>query len=199
MDIPLKAYPAVLDGRHVHLRPIERADIERGWLDWINNPSVQAGLATKGAQTREMLEDYLAKSAWPAAAMFAICLRDSGRYVGNMRLSALDWTHRTCTYGYLLEPGAQGKGYGSEALFLVCRYALHDLGMNRVSTGVSDFNTASVKSNEKAGFRREGIQRERIFHQGKFHDAVALALLRSDFDALYPTASIEEYWRRQGR
>ena len=46
-------------------------------------------------------------------------------------------------------------------------------------------NQASLGSNDKVGMQREGILREYVYANGKFHDTVVLAMLRKDFDELH--------------
>lgn len=177
---------ALVFGDNVHLRPIEREDIDKGWLDWINDRTIQRHLASTLPNTRESLEGYWAASQPPNATMFAICLNDDNTYIGNGRLSEIDWINRRCKYGRIIgDSKHRGRGLGSEALVLLLRYGFHDLGMNRIFTSVTIENEASLASNDKVGMVREGILRQDIWHNGRFLDTVYLAMLREDFDRLH--------------
>jgi len=184
-------------GKLVHFRPIEEGDIDDGWLDWINDQDLFEGLITRGPQSRDELVEYYNKSKWPNASMFAICINETNEYIGNARLAEFNWIHRYCTYGRLLSTKAHKKGYGSEALFLLFRYGFYVLGINRIASAAAVFNKASLRSNEKFGMKREGIQRQRVYWDGDYHDAIALSMLRQDFDELYPDGSLDAYWDRQ--
>jgi len=187
----------LLTGTNVYMRAINESDIDKGWLDWINDQSLTKGLILSGSQTREDLLEYIRSSRWPNAALFAICLQKDDRYIGNARLSGFDWVHRYCDYGWLLSGGTHGKGYGSESLFLLMRYGFLALELNRISSAIASFNSASLRCSEKIGMSREGIQRQRVNWDGEFHDAIAVSMLREEFDELYPDGSIDAYWDRQ--
>ena len=177
---------ALVFGDNVYLRPIEKEDINGGWLDWINDRAINRYLASAFPVTRESLEQYWAASQPPKAAMFAVCLHEDDTYIGNARLSKIDWGNRKCTYGWLIgEARHRGHGLGSEALVLLFRYGFHDLGMNRIFSSVIMENEASLASHDKVGVTREGILRQEILRSGKFLDAVYFAMLREDFDRLH--------------
>ena len=173
-------------GELVYLRPIELDDIDGGWLSWVNDKRVSEQLTSVFPMTREDLARYYEDSKPPGAAMFAVCTVEDDTYIGNARLSSIDWRHRKCTYGRLI--GAteyRGKGHGTEALRLLLRYAFIRLGMNRVHTVVFAGNEASVRSNEKAGMKKEGVLRQALYHGGRYVDVVKFAMLRPEFDELY--------------
>jgi RimJ/RimL family protein N-acetyltransferase len=176
----------MIDGDRVYLRPIERADIDRGWLKWVNDHSLNQFLVGSFPVNRDALEQYYESSQPPGTAMFAICLKDNDTYIGNGRLSEIDWVHRSCKYGRLIgDSQYRARGYGSEALVLLLRYGFHHLGMNRIFSAALSNNKASITSNEKTGMKREGIMRQALYKGGRFHDLVMLAMLRSDFDELH--------------
>ena len=180
----------VMIGERIYLRPIERADIDDGWLDWINDHTLNQYLAGSFPVNRDSLERYYEASQPPGVTMFAICLQENDQYIGNARLSGIDLVHRNCMYGRLIgEAESRTKGYGSEALILLFRYGFHHLGMNRIySTAFAD-NEVSLASNKKVGLRIEGTVRQGMFKDGRFHDLVMLSMLRSEFDELYGGAT----------
>ena len=170
-------------GERCYLRPIEEADIGRGWLEWMNDEEITRNLSTSTGATHASLKEYLEKSQPPQCYMFGICLIEDDQYVGNARLSGIDNVNKLATYGWLIgNRNLQGQGIGTEALILLLRFAFDSLGLNRVSTSIASSNTASIRANEKAGFTREGILRERLFYDGKFVDAVQISILRREFE-----------------
>lgn len=177
---------ATVTGERLYLRPIAREDVDRGWLQWMSDPAITLNLASAMPTTRESLLKYYEDSQPPNAVMFAICRREDDRYIGNIRLSAFEWLARQATYGWLIgDRSAHGQGYGTEALKLMLRFGFLQLGLNRIYTTIWAENVASLRANEKAGFRREGVLRQCLFKQGRFGDAVMVAMLRSEYDALY--------------
>ena len=171
-------------GERLFLRPIEIADIDRGWLRWINSSDVTSNLSTSRALTKDDLLAYYRDSQPPRAYMFAICENRDERYVGNARLSGVDHDNSRTSYGWFIgDPADRGKGYGTEALSLLVAFAFSALGLNRVSTSIRADNVASLKVNERVGFKREGILREYVCKDGTYYDAVQISLLRREFNS----------------
>ena len=74
-----------------------------------------------------------------------------------------------------------GKGYGTEAVKTMLRYAFHELGLNRVELETYSFNPRAQRCYERAGFRREGVRRGALYRDGKFHDIIIMGILREEF------------------
>jgi len=73
------------------------------------------------------------------------------------------------------------KGYGTDAMKLCLRYAFMELGAQRVSLGLFDYNPRALKSYEKAGFRLEGRTRGDMLRNGQRHDSLWMGILRDEW------------------
>lgn len=177
---------AIIIGEEIYFRPLERADIDGGWHEWINDHEIRENLDGVFPINRDELERYWESSKSPDTVMFAVCDLKTDQYIGNARLSAIDWINRRCAYGRLIGAADfRGRGLGTQTLTLLLRYAFLKLGMNRVATGVVITNEASLHSNDKAGMVREGVQREALWKDGRYQDVVSFAMTRADFDRLH--------------
>jgi RimJ/RimL family protein N-acetyltransferase len=67
----------------------------------INDPTSTDGLFVSYPVSREELERYYEESQPPNAIMFAICVKENGCYIGNARLSGIEWINHLCAYGRL--------------------------------------------------------------------------------------------------
>ena len=173
-------------GKYVYLRPIAKSDMHKGWLKWINDPDHRANLFGVFPVTEKDLKNYFNAQKLPESAMFAICIKRNNKYIGNIRLSSIDFVNKRCSFGRLIgDKNSQGKGYGSEALILVLRYAFETLGMNRVYSAIAKENNASFKSNIKVGMKKEGLLKEALFKNGKFIDEIIFSILSKDFFKKY--------------
>jgi ribosomal-protein-alanine N-acetyltransferase len=76
--------------------------------------------------------------------------------------------------GYLLRPGARGRGTMTRAVRLCVAWAFADLGLVRVQAFVSPDNARSIRLLERLGFAREGLLRS---YRGPGADRVAYAVL----------------------
>jgi RimJ/RimL family protein N-acetyltransferase len=82
--------------------------------------------------------------------------------------------------GIELLPSARRKGYGTEAQRLLAGYLFETTPLHRVEASTDVANVAEQRSLEKAGYRREGVQRGAQLRAGAYHDLVTYALLRED-------------------
>jgi RimJ/RimL family protein N-acetyltransferase len=113
---------------------------------------------------------------------FAVRLRDGG-FVGSMglvRVQGLRRPQRLAELGYWTAPGARGRGYTTEAARAVVRWALEDLGAERLEWYAEAGNHASRAVARAVGFRMEGTIRSLILHNGTRRDAWTASLLPSD-------------------
>ncbi|MER5732374.1 GNAT family N-acetyltransferase [Streptomyces sp. NPDC002138] len=82
--------------------------------------------------------------------------------------------------GYWTAPGHRGKGYMTEAVRAVARWAFTDVGCLRLIWRAGVGNTASRAVAEKAGFIVEGVHRAGMEHRETLRDCWIGALLPSD-------------------
>ncbi len=83
-------------------------------------------------------------------------------------------------FGIELAPDARGRGYGTEAQRLLAEHLFQTTAINRVEASTDVDNLAEQRSLEKAGFTREGVNRQAQFRAGSYHDLVLYSRLRSD-------------------
>lgn len=103
--------------------------------------------------------------------------RAADRIVGSIGLFHADWEVRTVEIGYGVRADERGKGYASEALAAVARWALTEGGIQRAWLTANTDNVASVRVAEKAGFHREGTLRRAGLEADGLHDQAVFSLL----------------------
>jgi [ribosomal protein S5]-alanine N-acetyltransferase len=113
-------------------------------------------------------------------ASFAIC-DPTGRCVGGAALEA--GPVRRVDAGYWLLPEARGKGLATRTLARLSRWALVDLGFERVQLWTEPDNVPSQRVANRCGFQREGVLRSYSEINGRRCDAVIYSLIRSDLRA----------------
>ena len=101
--------------------------------------------------------------------------------VGGIGVTIGDGQFRhTGSVGFWLGEPYWGRGIMSEALPAITADAFTRLGLTRVSATVFEWNPASMRVFEKAGYRREGVLRGSIAKDGQIVDQVVFAMLRDD-------------------
>ena len=103
--------------------------------------------------------------------------RAAGAIVGSIGLFHADWEVRSVEIGYGVRGSERGKGYASEALGAVARWALTEGGIQRAWLTATTDNLASVRVAEKAGFHREGTLRRAGLEDDGLHDPALFSLL----------------------
>ncbi len=103
-----------------------------------------------------------------------------GRLLGAVGISSFVWPDLTCEIGYWTAREARGRGVASAGLRLLSRWALTDLGLERVELFANPENAASQRVAERAGFTREGLLRRYRYRHGVREDLVIFSLLRED-------------------
>lgn len=63
----------------------------------------------------------------------------------------------------MLKDGSRGKGYGTEAVTMLVKYAFEELRLNCIHANILSYNASSIKLFELCGFVKEGVLRFRIF------------------------------------
>jgi len=111
-------------------------------------------------------------------ASFAIDL--DGWAVGGVRLSSINPGQRTAWIGYWLAPAARGRGLASRATATLATWAFDELRIERIDLSHRLNNPASGAVARRAGFVAEGVQREKLRHDGVRYDVAAYGRLVTD-------------------
>ena len=113
---------------------------------------------------------------------FSIRTLDGDQFIGFVALFELHWQHGDTMVAIALGPREYwGKGYGTEAMNLMLRYAFTELNLRRVSLIVFEYNQRGVRSYEKNGFVVEGRIRGAMLREGKRWDFVWMGVMREDW------------------
>ena len=131
-------------------------------------------------ETRSFIRELRARArrGWPTS--WAVVLKETGAAIGTIGFIWYSSENRSAELGYSLSREYWNRGYATQALRAVCRESFRSLSLNRLEAQYDVRNPASGKVMEHAGFRREGVLRERILNKGEFIDVVLCSLLRSD-------------------
>ncbi|MCY9659678.1 GNAT family protein [Paenibacillus chondroitinus] len=114
---------------------------------------------------------------------FVICQTEDDQIVGTIGLTyVVRGPLQSCMIGYNLDQAANGKGYMTEAVKQVVRYAFEELKIHRIIGEASPKNPGSIRVLEKAGFHKEGISRSNVKINGVWEDHQVLAIINPNPD-----------------
>lgn len=108
---------------------------------------------------------------------FAIAV--AGEAVGGIGFTPQgDVEHRAAEIGYWLGEEFWGKGIATDALIAVTAYAFANFDLCRLYAHVFDWNPASARVLEKAGYVFEGCLRKSVTKERQTIDQLMYALIR---------------------
>jgi len=111
---------------------------------------------------------------------FAIETLD-GKYVGVFNLNGINERNGTFSIGMQITRNERGKGYGTAAMRILLDYAFNERRLNKFNVSVIDGNIASATMLKKLGCKQEGVRRQVIYMNGKYHDEIFYGMLKSEF------------------
>jgi RimJ/RimL family protein N-acetyltransferase len=121
---------------------------------------------------------------------FGIFERETGRLLGGCGLRPADWQIRSFEIGYWIRVSAVGKGYVTETVRVLTRFAFDLLDANRVQIRMDVRNTRSRAIPERLGFVYEGCQRRGLPDvNGQPRDVAIFALIPDDYRALQSSSN----------
>ncbi len=171
-----------IEAETIYLRPFEPEDVDLVYFGK-NNAQVRDTLFLFEPISKANVMSQL--QAWNNSSenmLFTICENESSTPVGQTALVRIDYISRAAVfYIAIYNPEYWSKGYGNQATALVVQYAFDILNLNRVQLHVSIENTKGIAAYEKAGFKREGILRQAMYHNNKYIDFLVMGILRQEY------------------
>jgi RimJ/RimL family protein N-acetyltransferase len=159
-------------GERIRFRGVERDDLPT-FVRWINDPEVQHGIGIylpysmldeelwfEETRKRSADEHNLAievllaniKDGEPESQI----TQESWKLIGSCGFFNLDQRNRSSEFGIMIgEKGYWNKGYGTEAVRLLCQHGFNTLNLNRIYLSVLENNPRAIRAYEKVGFTHE--------------------------------------------
>ena len=169
----------------MRLRPPEEGDLPT-FVRWFNDPDVRYWLSMSDVPelTLEAEREWYEEMRGDPSRVVWCIQTEEGQHIGNLGLHAIDEAQGRATLGISIgEKGQWSRGYGSDAIRQVLRYAFAELGLRRVDLQVDEDNLRGIRCYEKCGFVREGLLRAHRLRRGQPVNAMVMAVLREDWAA----------------
>lgn len=172
-----------LIGKKVILRAMELEDMEL-FREMTNDPNMERLIAgwSFPISKQQQLDWYNRVYNDNKSLRFTVVLKENNSVVGMVNLVDIDWKNGTAMHGIRLSDDApKNQGIGTDAVMTLMRYAFEELRLHRLNGGRIEDNYASEKLYKKCGWVDEGIQRESIFCEGKYHDYISVGILAQEY------------------
>jgi len=172
-------------GKKVKLRPLEPEDAEV-LSNYINDWEVRQYLAMYLPISRETERDWVIRQSRSVSDKLIVLgiepidLKEA-TLIGTISLE-IDWKNKNAELGIAIwNKKFWGKGYGTDAIRVLLRYAFYELGLHKIWLRVFEFNQRAIKCYENIGFKREGVLREMLFRDGHWHNVIIMGVMKDEF------------------
>jgi RimJ/RimL family protein N-acetyltransferase len=128
---------------------------------------------------RDWLDRYLAGREDGSRIGFA-AEDEAGAFLGLAVAPAIDAEAAEVELGYIVAPEARGRGAATAILRELTRWALEELGAQRIVLLIDAENAGSLRVAERCGYVREGVMRSAWVKQDRRADQEIWSRLPSD-------------------
>ena len=163
------------------LRPLE-ADITPDYLSWFDDETVVQFLEVKGLKRQDSIDFLHRGDQTGLYRVYAICWRDTGEHIGNIKLGEIRWQHGVSDLVTVIGNRTRwAAGLGQEAIRLGTSLAFDQVGLRKLAGAAYADNVGSIKAYTRAGWVVEGWRRGHVLSQGKSTDMALLSCFNPKF------------------
>jgi RimJ/RimL family protein N-acetyltransferase len=179
----------LFEGQDIRLGPIDHEkdpEVEAKWThdsEFMRMMDTSAARPLSAAMVKKQYEK-LEKQIEEEKNLFHFMIRAKAddRLIGKAAIYWIEWTNGN---GFVrLGIGAaedRRKGYGTQALGMLLRFAFAELNLFRVSAMVPEYNEAAIALLEKFGFMQEVCRRKALERDGRRWDLYVFGLLKDEW------------------
>ncbi len=169
-----------LTGNKVKLRPLEPEDLD--FIHQIENNEIFWELSsTQTPYSRFLIRQYLENAHQDIyeAKQLRLLIEDlQENKIGLIDLFDFDPANKRAGIGILIATEEnRGKGLGSQALELLCKYAFTHLKLHQVYANIGQDNQGSIKLFEKMGFEKIGLKKDWNLVNGHYKNEYLFQLI----------------------
>ena len=162
-------YDGQIIGKNIILRTLELADCQEYYVNWLNDNETNQYLESRWSRHDINSVKNFVSSINNSEHSYIFAIIQGTKHIGNIKIGPIDYLYKFADIGYLIgEKSYWGKGYATETIGLILKFAFETLKLHRVEAGAYEQNIGSQKALIKNGFVQEGIFRKRKFL--KTHD-----------------------------
>eukprot|EP01125_Pyxidicula_operculata_P017490 TRINITY_DN6125_c0_g1_i3.p1 TRINITY_DN6125_c0_g1~~TRINITY_DN6125_c0_g1_i3.p1 ORF type:complete len:209 (+),score=27.64 TRINITY_DN6125_c0_g1_i3:92-718(+) len=118
--------------------------------------------------------------------------KDTDQIVGVSGLNYLNSENRSTEFGVYLSSSSHGKGYGTECLEIILKYAIEEKNVHRFVLKTDPNNIGMRKASERVGMKLECIMEDNEFWEGKYFSSAIYVMISSRYYARIDANSKKE-------
>ena len=178
----------MLEGKLVTLRSDDQADLER-YFSWVSDREVTKYMTSLryplSLSDEQRWLDDAPRNGIAGGVRLAIDTK-SGDHIGGINLHRAHPEDSKAGLGVMIgEKSYWSKGYGTDAIITLLRFAFHEMNLHRVWLQVLEDNERAIECYRQCGFQEEVRMRQEVFRTGSYWDVFTMGILRNEFEALH--------------
>lgn len=176
-----------LRGRYVLLKALTQEDVRSSnWHGWFNDETVTAYMQKHYfPTTREQQLAFLRNEIEGSTTKLQLGICDAihgGPIVGVVSLQNIDYINRQAEFAIVIgEEKYRHVRYFVEAARLIMHHGFTALNLHRIYTGTFMPNVVELMTRTLGG-REEGLLKEAVYKNGRYHDVRLFAVLATEFN-----------------
>lgn len=150
----------------IYLERLKPTDVSESYVSWLNDKDINRYLESRFVKHDiESVRCFVKEmSKNDNNFLFGIFCHKTSQHIGNIKIGPIDYRYKRAEIGLLIgEKSYWGKNIATEALDIVCNYALETLRLNKVEAGCYASNIGSKKLFLKSGFIVEGVLQQHFY------------------------------------
>ena len=177
----------VFTGKHVRLSAVDPEEMSKRLTHWSRDSEYMRLL--NGEAFR--MNSTVANGKWlekdlenpsPDLYYFTVHTLADNELIGDIALEVSGWGARNGFIGLGIgDPEARNKGYGTDLMNVILRFAFLEVNLRRVTLTVFEYNPRAIRVYEKAGFRHEGRFRSFMQREGRRWDMLFMGILHEEW------------------
>lgn len=150
-------------------------------VEWMNNPLIYSSMHYEVPILLDKTIQWYEKNLTDDRR-FDITVLEDGEIVAFGGFTSINREVGKAETYLFADPFHLHKGVGTRAKKLICKFGFEELGLNKLFFITNEDNYASIRVNEKCGFKLEGRMREEyLTKDGLLKDRLYFGLLKDEW------------------
>ena len=168
-------------GKKIYLRAMEPEDMEM-YREMANDPETERLLGgwSFPISKREQLSWYERAVSDKNNLRFTIVVQETEEASGMLNLVDIDWKNGSAFHGIRLS-GNKGKGFGTDAVMTIMKYAFEELRLIRLDGSFIEYNLPSQGLYKKCGWVIEGTKKKAYYRNGQHYNLLIAGITDEEY------------------
>jgi len=165
--------------------PVTLVPLQEDELEWArqlhNDPEVLDMLTDPTIVTPEQQQIWYRRICNSNSSKRLVVWISDEERIGLVRVDNMDTHNHSVCVGLDIHKDYRGKGYAKVIYKKILEFYFM-IHMNRVWLMVASYNERAISLYKSLGFKQEGVQREALYKNDKYHDYIIMSILKDEYD-----------------